>query len=213
MERIDKNINDFKKDTLAIDQFLTGTRISYSFFNKEYPRLLKEFSEKDRAIDEAEGMELLTNLNQELPKYEESIFTFCFINLIARTEAFLNDILESIYLERNTVLSEELMKKSILKFSHSSFKDKIKFLKNKFNLVFPEINNHSPSLTELFGTRNLIMHNNGLVNETYLKLNRESEFNLGDKRVVNEEYLKLTIVLLILVAKSIEKQVKEQQNQ
>lgn len=208
MDRIDKNISDFKKDTLAIDQFLTGTRISYEFFKDEYPRISKEFGDKERDTEEIEGMNILSNLNDNLPTYEKNIFTFCFINLIARMEAFLNDVLESVYQEIGKDLSEDQMKKSILKFSHSSFKEKIKFLKTKFNLIFPEIEGHFANLIELFSTRNLILHNNGIVNETYLRINNESEFELGDKRVITEEYLKLSIVLLILVAKSIEKGIK-----
>lgn len=58
-----------------------------------------------------------------------------------------------------------------------------------------------------FSTRNIILHNDGLVNETYLNINKDSKLNIDDKRVVDEEYLKLTLVLAIIIAKSIEEQV------
>ena len=213
IESLNKNITDFRQDTLDIDQFLTGTLVSYMFFKDKYPEIQKDFNEKERDREEKEGMKIFENLNLKVSSYETEIFTFCFINLIARTEAFLNDVLESLYKwkkdETNEELNSEVMEKKILKYSHSSFNDKIRFLKEKFNLTFPLIEEHKSSIIELFTTRNIILHNNGYVNTTYLKINADSKFELGTKRIVEREYLKLTIILLIIVAKSIEEKALE----
>ncbi|WP_299137115.1 hypothetical protein [uncultured Tenacibaculum sp.] len=212
MENIDKNIADFRQDTLEVEQFLTGTRVSYSFFKGQYPELLRDFDKKERDDEEVEGMEIFKKLNKSVTKYETEIYKYCFINLIARTEAFLNDILEALYIWENSSLTEKEREKSILNFSHTSFKKKMEFLKRKFNLTFPLIEEHNSDIIELFSTRNIILHNNGLINETYLKINKTSKFTIGDKKVVDENYLKLTFVLLILIAKSIEEKVKEKMN-
>lgn len=213
IESINRNISDFRKDTLNIDQFLTGTLVSYTFFKDNYPDIQKEFNEKERNGEEKEGMEIFENLNSKITSYKTEIYTFCFINLIARTEAFLNDVLESLYKwkdgETTGELNNAMNEKTILKFSHSSFNDKIKFLKNNFDLTFPSIEEHNSSIIELFTTRNIILHNNGIVNATYLKFNPDSKFELGTKRIIDTEYLKLTIVLLILIAKSIEEKIIE----
>jgi len=219
IENLNKNISDFRKDTLEIDNFLTGTLVSYDFFKSKYPEIINEFNEKPRDSDEKEGMKIFDNLNSKLSDYESDIYKFCFINLIARTEAFLNDIVETLYrsnysshflnLDENNSLDID---RTILKFSHSSFKDKMNFLKRKFNLTFPLVEEHYSDIIELFTTRNIILHNNGIVNETYLKINLESKFELGSKRTIDKDYLKLTIVLLIIVAKSIEEKIKEQFN-
>jgi hypothetical protein len=58
-------------------------------------------------------------------------------------------------------------KVKILKFSHSSFKSKLKHLKKEFGLTFPHIEGKESTIVELFSTRNIILHNNCLVNETY----------------------------------------------
>lgn len=208
MEHLDKNIADFKRDTLDIEKFLTGTRVSYSFFKGQYPKLLKEFAEKDRDSEEIEGMEIFKNLNESINKYETEIYTYCFINLIARTEAFLNDILETLYLNTDNHLTNEQRRRKILKFSHSSYKKKMEYLNSNFDLTFPYLEKHKSNITELFSARNIILHNNGFVNETYLKLNETSLSVIGDKKVINEDYLKLTIVLLIIMAKSIEESIK-----
>ena len=213
IEQLNKNIDDFRKDTLNIDQFLTGTLVSYMFFKSKYPEIQKDFNEKERDNKEKEGMEIFEKLNQKVSAYELEIYTFCFINLIARTEAFLNDVLETLYKWKvnGTVQesSSEVRERTILKFSHSSFNDKIKFLKNKFNLVFPSIEERKSNIVELFTTRNIILHNNGYVNATYLKINVDSNFAIGTKRTIERGYLKLTIVLLILIAKSIEEKTLE----
>ena len=135
------------------------------------------------------------------------IFKYCFINIIARTDAFLNDIARSIYLWKKPDLREEEREKAILNFSHSSFKSKLKHLKKEFGLAFPDIEEKESTIVELFSTRNIILHNNCLVNETYLKINQDSKLKVGDKKAVDEEYLKLTLVVAVIIAKSVEGQI------
>jgi hypothetical protein len=212
LENIQKNIEDFKADILKLDQFLNGTRVSYSFFQHKYPEIQKEFNENLRSEEEIEGMRLFDNLNNSISIYEVEIFKYCFINIIARTDAFLNDIARSVYLWRKSILGEEKREKAILKFSHSSFKNKLKHLKNEFNLVFPHIEEKESIIVELFSTRNIILHNNCLVDETYLKINQDSKLRVADERIVSEEYLKLSIVIAIIIAKSIEEQVHHKAN-
>lgn len=207
LENIQKNIDDFKADTLKLDQFLTGTRVSYNFFKHKYPEVQKEFNEKLRSKEEVEGMRLFDSLNDSISIYEVEIFKYCFIDIIARTDAFLNDIARSIYLWKKPGLREEEREKAVLKFSHSSFKGKLKHLKSQFSLAFPHIEDKESIIVELFSTRNIILHNNCLVNETYLKINQDSKLRVGDERVVGEEYLKLTLVIAVIIAKSIEEQV------
>ncbi len=83
----------------------------------------------------------------------------------------------------------------------------MEFLKSNFNLTFPMLEEHSSSITELFSTRNIILHNNGLINKTYLRINESSTLTIGEKKIINEDYLKLTFVLLIIIAKSIEERI------
>lgn len=207
LENIQKNIDDFKADILKLEQFLTGTRVSYSFFQHKYPEVQKEFNEKSQSEEEVEGMRLFDNLNDSISIYEVEIFKYCFINIIARTDAFLNDIAQSIYLWKKPGLRKEEREKAILNFSHSSFQSKLKHLKKGFDLTFPHIEDKKSTIVELFSTRNIILHNNCLVNETYLKINQDSKLRVGDERIVDKEYLKFAIVIAIIIAKSIEEQV------
>jgi len=207
LENIQKNINDFKADTLKLDDFLTGTRVSYSFFQHKFPEVEQEFSALERSQVEVEGMELFRKLNDTVSGYDVEVLKYCFINLIARTDVFINDVADSIYLWKKPQFTGQKKSKELLDFSHSSFKKKLEHLKKEFSLVFPEIEEKLDIIIEIFSTRNLLLHNNGIVNETYLKLNKNTGRAIGDERVVTEDYFKLTIVIAIIVAKSIEQQV------
>jgi len=222
--RLDQNISDFKKDTLEIESFINGTIVSYDFFKSNFPAILKTFDSKERTKSEIAGMYIFEDLNNKIIQYEADIYTFGFINLIARTEAFLNEILETLFIwnkksliskksisykeviESKNIdeLTDKIRTSEVLEYSHTSFKDKINYLEDKFNLSFPIIDKHLNAIIELFTTRNLLLHNNGIVNETYLRINKKSVYKLGMKRVVNLDYLKQTFVLLIIIAKSIE---------
>ncbi len=79
-------------------------------------------------------------------------------------------------------------------------------------MTFPAIEKHMSHIIELFTTRNIILHNNGIVNMTYLNINKTSKLSLGEKRVVNRDYLKLTFVLLVIIGKSINEQIVNKVN-
>jgi hypothetical protein len=207
---IENNIESFKVDVLELDKFLTGTRVSYSFFQNEYPEVLLEFHKKERSEVESEGMKIFDDLNNNIEKYGSEIFKYCLISLIARIDAFLNDIALSTYLWKMPNLQEDVRGKIILKFSHSSFKSKLEHLRNEFNLTFTEIESKEPLITEIFSTRNIILHNNGIVNETYLKINPGSKLRAGSERSVDENYLKLAFVLAVIIAKSVLENVQKE---
>lgn len=63
IENMQRNIDDFKNDILKLDQFLTETRISYSFFQQKYPEVQKEFKKKSRNEAEIKGIDVFDNLN------------------------------------------------------------------------------------------------------------------------------------------------------
>lgn len=168
-------------------------------------------------------MKLFNDLNSKIPEYESEVFVTALINFIARTEAFLNDLLEILFLwKKKSLISnknlsykeiieseniDDLIKtireKEILEFSHSSFKDKIAYFKTKFNLIFPDLDNSLEQIIEMFTTRNIILHNNEIVNETYLKINKNSNLELGSKRNIYKDYSHNVYIYSMIIAKSI----------
>lgn len=207
-ENIERHTSDFRKDVLEIEKFLNGTRVSFSFFEENFSELVEEFMSKERGAEELEGMKMFVDLAENLEIYDAQIFVYCFISLIARKEAFLNDIGKSIYEWKRGDLSTEERKKQIISYFHLPFKKKITNLKNKFGMEFPEIEKWKADILKLISIRNVVLHNSGVVNETYLRINKDSKLKLGDKVVVTESHLKLTFVVLIIIAKSIQKKLE-----
>lgn len=225
-EKIEKTQNEFNQNLWEIDDFVFETKLSFAFYQDKYEELL----EKNKPDDE--GMTLLTRINSKIPKHTLEINVLAIINAVARTEAYLNDILECLFLwNRKSLISDktitykeaiefenidELIKsirqREILEFSHSSFKDKLEFLNKKFNLTFPEIEKVQDEIIELFTTRNIILHNNGIVNQTYIKQNKRTKLKLGSKRVVDEDYTRNGIRNLRTIGYSVASNVIEKIN-
>ncbi|EAQ64440.1 hypothetical protein MED121_04953 [Marinomonas sp. MED121] len=212
LENIQKNIDDFKTDVLKLDDFLTGTRVSYSFFQHKFPEVEQEFCSQERNETEVEGMQIFKNLNNSVSTYNVEVLKYCFINLIARTDVFLNNVASSTYLWKKSTKDVKKKDKDLLEFSRSSFKNKLKHLKREFSLVFPELEEKEQTIVEIFSTRNLILHNNGLVNDIYLKLNKNTDYVIGDERVITEDYFKHTVVIAIIISKSIEQRIQQDVN-
>lgn len=216
-EQIKKIQEEFSQSLWEIDDFIFGTTLSYAFFQDKY----KEFLETHKPDDE--GMTLFTKLNSKIPSHTAEINVLAIINAVARTEAYLNDVLECLFIwNRKSLISDktitykeaiefenidELVKsirqKEILEFSHSSFKDKLKFLNKKFNLTFPEIDDIHSEIIELFTTRNIILHNNGIINQTYIQQNKGTKLKFGSKRKIDEKYTRKGIGNLRMVGYSI----------
>ena len=215
--RIENLINDHYDKLSEIDKFVFGTNLSYAFFQDKYSELLEQYKENDK------GMKIFKDLNMKIPEYESEVLTTALINFIARTEAFLNDLLEILFLwKKKSLISnknlsykeiiecenlDDLIKtireKEILEFSHSSFKDKIDYFKSKFNLSFPGLDDNLDQIIEMFTTRNIILHNNGIVNETYLKINKDSNLEKGSKRIIDKDYSHNVYIYSMIIAKSI----------
>ena len=61
---------------------------------------------------------------------------------------------------------------------------------------------------EIYSTRNLILHNRGTINNTYLNLNPNSEFKVDEERKIDQKYLRDSIGLLGVSANKISTSIK-----
>jgi len=99
------------------------------------------------------------------------------------------------------------------KIAFGSIRDRIDYLEKKFHLKFEYrrmngIRNNwnsieLESLIEIHSTRNLIIHNNSIVNETYIKENKLTKLRQGEKREVTKEYAMDSLFVLFRVSGSI----------
>ena len=80
IDKLNKNITDYRNDTLEIEYFLTGTIASYDFFKSQYPENLKKINKRGIREEEKEEVEIFKNLNQRISTYESDVHTVTFIN-------------------------------------------------------------------------------------------------------------------------------------
>lgn len=97
-------------------------------------------------------------------------------------------------------------------FSFKSIKQRVEFFEKKFGLVFKYdkqdgIRNNwncieMDDLKEVHSTRNLIVHNNSIINKFYVNENPDTKFKVGSKRIVDNDYAAHALFVLFRVSSS-----------
>jgi hypothetical protein len=182
-------------------------------FNSERERISKmkeDFTDKMKAIS-----------------YPSIIYKTTLIYAVSSFEVFLNNFLTIIYEEEPRALKsnaksmtyEEILSHSSLKslkrkmisnvlhdFFYKSISDQFEIINKKFGFkldfnkskstIFDKSVNLE-TLTEIFALRNIILHNDGIVNDIFLKNNPNSKFNIGDRVVLDSEFTHNKIYYLL----------------
>ena len=92
-------------------------------------------------------------------------------------------------------LKNNLIKKEVEVLGRQSIKERIEYLEKKYNLNFKYVDIGEPhgiflnELVEIHLARNLVVHNNSIVNEIYLDTNSASKYKLGEKLKIDKNYL------------------------
>ena len=103
-----------------------------------------------------------------------------------------------------------LIDKEILEISYKSVKEQFEIIKKKYGFSIDEIikkKNYPVKkqfqldlnrLAEIFATRNILLHNKGIVNEQYQKNASGTELKAGQLRPLNEKYVSSTLEYLLI---------------
>jgi hypothetical protein len=109
-------------------------------------------------------------------------------------------------------IQEYIIEQEVNSFSFKSIKQKITYLEKKFGLKFTyekqkgirgnwnciELND----LIEIHSARNILVHNNSIVNKFYISENPNSKYKIGDKKEINNEYSIHALFVLFRVSDS-----------
>lgn len=129
------------------------------------------------------------------------------VMLITRFEEFIADYIRYIfikypqkYLDKQTICFSE-----ITETNYTDIKEKIlnreidEIMRKSYTVWFDLFKEHKMNvdccsceydfLTELYATRNIIVHNRGIVNEQYLKNVKTSKYVLGEKIYIDNSYI------------------------
>lgn len=158
-------------------------------------QLQREILERER-IREEELRALLTPMS--------------FIYLIALFEGFLTDALETVLVARAEVLRSEkktmtfreilsfrsmdeivvyMAQKEALEVSHMSVHHRLKYYNNRFGVNLAACGMDEAAFVRLVADRNVLVHNNGRVNNVYLENVKGSHYKLDDRVVISASQL------------------------
>lgn len=84
-------------------------------------------------------------------------------------------------------LQESVIEEELLIFGYKSVKDQIEYI-HKFAKIELVDKTTISNVAEIRATRNLIVHNKGIVNNIYLNSVKSSDFRISDYRTIDNEY-------------------------
>jgi hypothetical protein len=134
----------------------------------------------------------LDNRLEQLKKYIDLSVIMSFTYLMSTFDAKYIDVIK-IYFESisATFPADVNIENKTMKFAYKSFSRQIISLKANYNIDFETLVGKSTieSLIEIRETRNIHVHNSGIVNRKYLDSVKNSSFVEGQYRGIDEPYL------------------------
>lgn len=201
------------------------------FFAK---RRLSEDDEKQFA-EIAEKVEDLTDIDLFAPmemtmfrQFSELILILGLIYLVTIFEGYLVDIIREILLSNPDALKSKrqltaeevltvggqkeivsyLAEKEVEELLYRSFPDVVKYFHDKFNINLNNSGVSAENITEILATRNIHIHNKGMVNQHFRQLVKGSTLRVGTYKSVTTEYLEDSISYIRKIVDFIETETK-----
>ncbi|MBC9250506.1 hypothetical protein A9179_09500 [Pseudomonas alcaligenes] len=182
-----------------------------------------------------EQIKLLTDVmksaQSQKSSYPNLTFRMSFVYLVATFDAFIADVFLEVARARPEILKtskKQLPYDRLLEFQsldelvsfiasrelnelgYKSIKDQSDYYQDRFGVALQDSGILLAELTELRAARNLLVHNNGLVNHIYLEQVSGSKYKAGDNVQVDSDYFNRAVksfqaVASFVTAKLIEK--------
>lgn len=154
----------------------------------------------------ADALKMKANL---IEKYEELLHNMALIYSTALFDAQFLDLVKILLLSNEnslkssktitieTVLQHSsldnlksyILNKELVEFGFKSFCDQVKYVSEKFNLNFKSEKIEIDEIIEIIETRNIHVHNRGIINPIYLTNTKSTIYYLGDYRTIDNDYL------------------------
>lgn len=145
--------------------------------------------------------------------YPELTARMSFVYLVALFDAYLFDVFYEVILHRPEVLKsgkqlsyekaldfpsrealvEFLAKRELHELSYKSLREQVKYYEDRFGVSFEESGPSTDLLIHFRATRNLLVHNNGVVNHIYLEQLPSSRAKLGASVKVTFDYFSMAV--------------------
>lgn len=139
-----------------------------------------------------------------LVKYEEAIAGIYRFLVMKFPELYLSkkSISYSEFLNSGTDI-EDIKKyfvdKEVEEFMRSALKDWYNTFSTKHKMNFSAIDNELVDFKEMYYRRNIFVHNQGVVNEVYVKNVENTKFKIGEKLKVDKDYIEKSFHKVLIV--------------
>lgn len=137
---------------------------------------------------------------EELHQEKNDLFSLYFIKTIAAFEYYFKNIFEIVFYTYRSLFNTE---EGLFKFERMPFEKQINLLRLK-KISFPSIKLRTDRAVEFIATRNILLHNNGLVDDYYLNRVKNSNRKKGEIITIDFCYLKKAISVFSDFARSID---------
>jgi hypothetical protein len=136
-------------------------------------------------------------------EFKNPIFQHAVYSIISHWDWYISNLGKFIYFAEGYISPNKKLDKSLLRLNSKPFVNQIEILQSQTGILI-EINNDSlDSIDEMHLVRNLGLHNQWEVDETYLEKSKSKNFKVGMKRLVETPELeKWNSAFIELVLKS-----------
>ena len=185
-----------------MDEFLRKSRLSKADE--------KRFNKIGSRLEDLTDIDIFVPIEMRLfRQFPELIRILSLSHLVTIFEGYLVDIIQEILLAHPDTLksgkqitAEEMItlggrkqivrylaEKEVEELQHSSFQKVVKYFDDKFNINLNTSVVSPEQIIEILATRNIHIHNKGLVNQCFQKLVKGSTLRLGSYKRITREYL------------------------
>lgn len=109
--------------------------------------------------------------------------------------------------ERKQIVSY-LAEKEIEGLLYKSFPDIVNYFNRKFNINLSDSGVSDERIVEIMATRNIHVHNRGIVNRRYLESVKESKLKVGAYKSITSGYLRISFDSIVALVKFIDAEVQ-----
>lgn len=208
-----KTKKEFERIILKFEKTLKGEKVELTPEEKRQELISVELTKQQIGLLNKIMKETKRDYGKLLPFFRSQILIFS----VALFEYYIKDVTEFLLLKNVNILKtkeKEISYEKILSFSsvdeiqkylvekesfalgYMSYEEIADYFLRKFQIDFHQSDLSKMDLVEIFLLRNILLHNKGIVNRTFLQKIKHRKYRLGKKIQINEKTMKQTLDLI-----------------
>lgn len=121
-----------------------------------------------------------------MKEYQSPIYHHTVYSIISHWDWYISNLGKFVEFAEKSTSPEKQTNKELLKLNSKPFQRQIEIIKNQTEIILNIDDDTLNLVEEMHLVRNLGMHNEWEVDDTYLKLSKTKKYKLGDKRIIEK---------------------------